>query len=336
MDDLLTEGTAAPGTSGGTSASPTAPRFGKRVLPDVAAGRPDVPGVLDHVGMSDIQVVVRRRDDSGAEFRVPARADAFVDLVDPHVKGIHMSRLYLLLEQGFEAETLGPRMLERLLAESTASHAGSSGASRIAVSFEHSARRPALLSDHAGWRTYPVRIASERTGGRTRHEVTVEITYSSTCPCSAALARQLMQEAFDRRFGGRPTVPTESVRAWMGTSGAVGGLPHAQRSHGEITVVWSEEDVPADFGIDEVIGVAEEAVATAVQAVVKRADEQEFARLNAENLMFCEDAARRLRVAVERIDGVADFRIAVRHLESLHPHDAVAIVTKGVPGGLRP
>ncbi len=28
--------------------------------------------------------------------------------------------------------------------------------------------------------------------------------------------------------------------------------------------------------------------------------------------------------------------IQASHLESLHPHDAVAIVTKGIPGGLQP
>jgi GTP cyclohydrolase I len=31
-----------------------------------------------------------------------------------------------------------------------------------------------------------------------------------------------------------------------------------------------------------------------------------------------------------------DYRIQASHLESLHPHDAVAVVTKGIVGGLRP
>jgi GTP cyclohydrolase IB len=31
---------------------------------------------------------------------------------------------------------------------------------------------------------------------------------------------------------------------------------------------------------------------------------------------------------------VNDFRVKIRHEESLHPHDAVAVITKGVPGGL--
>ena len=30
---------------------------------------------------------------------------------------------------------------------------------------------------------------------------------------------------------------------------------------------------------------------------------------------------------------IADFEIACAHLESLHSHDAVAVVCKGIPGG---
>lgn len=350
MDDLITEAPGvsdAPTTGGSAEGSRTvspnvrpprdrAPVDPVVVLPDVALGRPDVPGTLDRVGMSNIEVVLRDREPDGTVLRVPGRADITVDLADPDVKGIHMSRLYLLLQAGFDDEPFGPTLVDRLLRDAVASQTGSSAASRIAVRFDHTRRRPSLLSEHSGWRSYPVRVASELRDGRVRHEVTVEITYSSTCPCSAALSRQLLQDSFDRRFGGRSSVPTESVHTWLGTAGAIGGLPHAQRSEGEVTVVWAEDAVPGDFGLGRLVDLAEQAVATPVQAVVKRVDEQDFARLNAENPMFCEDAARRLRATFDSTEGVADYRIAVRHLESLHPHDAVAVVTKGVPGGLVP
>lgn len=60
---------------------------------------------------------------------------------------------------------------------------------------------------------------------------------------------------------------------------------------------------------------------TPVQAAVKRADAQAFAALNGQNLMFDEDAARRIVVAH---DDYASPKVHVRHLESLHSHDAVA------------
>jgi len=66
---------------------------------------------------------------------------------------------------------------------------------------------------------------------------------------------------------------------------------------------------------------------------VKRVDEQAFAKLNGANLMFCEDAARRMQLALDADPRVADFWVKASHFESLHPHDAVAVATKGVVGG---
>ena len=68
---------------------------------------------------------------------------------------------------------------------------------------------------------------------------------------------------------------------------------------------------------------------TPVQTAVKREDEQAFAKLNADNLMFCEDAARRVHAALDADERVVDFHAKVSHFESLHAHDAVAVVTKG-------
>ena len=66
----------------------------------------------------------------------------------------------------------------------------------------------------------------------------------------------------------------------------------------------------------------QQALGTPVQTAVKRADEQAFAALNGRNLMFVEDAARRIQAALE--GSYAQPRVHVRHMESLHPHDAVA------------
>jgi GTP cyclohydrolase IB len=73
-----------------------------------------------------------------------------------------------------------------------------------------------------------------------------------------------------------------------------------------------------------------------VQTAVKRVDEQEFAKLNGQNLMFCEDSARRLKRALDGQPCYQDFWLRVNHLESLHAHNAVAIATKEVEGGYLP
>ena len=58
-------------------------------------------------------------------------------------------------------------------------------------------RRKALVSDNSGWRSYPVSLLLVREKDEIKHiELDFSVTYSSTCPCSAALARTLIQEKF--------------------------------------------------------------------------------------------------------------------------------------------
>lgn len=321
-------------------AAPSSNGRAVRVLPDIAQDTAAaVSGTLERVGMSGVEVAIRLPRDPLAsegspEFLVPARADCFVSLDDAHAKGIHMSRLFLPLQEGLESQVLSPPLVATLLDRYIDSHQGLSGSSFLGLDFEYMLRRQALISEHSAWRSYPIRIEGEMRGGKCRHAVRLQIVYSSTCPCSAALSRQLMQEGFERDFAGHRWVSVAQVKSWLGSHDGLRATPHAQRSLADVSV---ELDGQLDhFPLVELIDALETAVSTPVQAAVKRADEQEFARLNAENLMFCEDAARRMKAALAALPFVVDFRIQASHLESLHPHDAVAITTKGVPGGYQP
>jgi len=75
------------------------------------------------------------------------------------------------------------------------------------------------------------------------------------------------------------------------------------------------------------------ALQTETQVMVKREDEQAFAELNGANLKFVEDAARLLYREFDGDRRIKDFQIACSHLESLHSHDAVSVICKGVKGG---
>jgi GTP cyclohydrolase I len=292
-----------------------------------------VGGPLDRVGMSGIEIGLRMRTAEGNLIIAPARATAQVSLDDPDAIGIHMSRLFLALQTTLEEEDFNLELVNRLLHAFVRSHAAISNSGYLDFRFEHLAKRSSLLSDHTTWRSYPVRIQAELSDEGIRHCLQVSVAYSSTCPCSAALARQLLQQQFLEDFADHRWLSVSQAMRWLGSQGTL-ATPHSQRSHAEVAVVLGPDC--ADFPITPLIDAIESAVATPVQAAVKRNDEQEFARLNGENLMFCEDSARRIRSALERTAAFVDYRIQASHLESLHPHDAVAIVVKGVPGGLRP
>lgn len=296
-------------------------------LPDVAnESVPQTGGTLDRVGMSGVELVLRLRDASGEIFRTPARADAAVSLDDEQVKGIHMSRLFLSLNNRLADAELSLPLVNEILKDFVQTHQDMSSNSFLTLAYEHSLKRPALLSDHAGWRAYPIRIHSACKQGIFQHQLSVRLTYSSACPCSAALSRQLIQQAFEKAFGDRSELSHDEIFQWLGTQEAILAVPHSQRSHADVTVeLDSELD---DFPIESLIDYLERVIATPVQTAVKREDEQEFARLNGANLMFCEDAARKLKAALTQLEGIKDFRVEINHLESLHPHDASAVATR--------
>lgn len=309
------------------TASPVA-----RLLPDIANDvRPKVAGALDWVGMGEIEVPVSIAGGDGRTVTTPARVTAYVNLHRADVRGIHMSRLYLHVDRALSSEALTPCSVRRLLREFLDSHAELSDRAMIRVQFDYLVRRPALMSDNSGWKSYPVAITGLLDKGEFRLEVGYQVLYSSTCPCSAALARQLIQERFADTFdAGRP-LDHAQVLAWLGSEDGICATPHSQRSAAEIKV----RVVPSfsSFPLVELIDRAEHALKTPVQAAVKRVDEQAFALLNGANLMFCEDAARRLQQALDADERVADFWVRASHYESLHPHNAVAVATKGVAGG---
>lgn len=303
-----------------------------REMPDIAAEvKSDVAGTLSWVGMNEIEMPVRIEDDAGGLIQSTALVTAYVNLCDPHVRGIHMSRLYLHLDQAFSQRPLNPCTLRQMLRAFLDSHEGLSDRALIRVDFDYVTRRPALASDNEGWRRYPVSMIGILEDNEFSLEMGLEILYSSTCPCSAALARQLIQEKFREDFGGEEKVDPEQVVEWLGSDNGIIATPHSQRSAAELRVRLTPSFEM--FPIVELIDEIEKALKTPVQATVKREDEQAFALLNGRNLMFCEDAGRRIQAALNQDDRILDFWARCTHYESLHPHNAVSVVTKGVEGG---
>lgn len=293
----------------------------KSALFDVALGPPgpDRAVALEEVGMEGVEIELLR-DGS----RIPARAQAAVSLINPDSRGIHMSRLFKLMTRLREQELSWP-WLEETLREMLASQSGLSDRGHLQVSLEWTVLRPALISGELGWRSYPLRWRVDRGPSGPRRRLSLEVLYSSTCPCSAAISRQAVQDEFRREFQGRSPAFSE-IMEWLGRASVA--VPHSQRSLARVDLELLPE-VAVASGPVEWIDRVEKALGTAVQAAVKREDEQEFARLNARHQMFCEDAARSLYAALIRARELRDFCIEVRHFESLHPHDVVARVSKG-------
>ena len=179
---------------------------------------------------------------------------------------------------------------------------------RIRLAFSYPMLQPSLRSGLAGWQYYRVAFEATMDGdGKFRRVIEFDFVYSSTCPCSAELAEHARQ-----------------------TRGAY-ATPHAQRSKARVRV---ELAAGRSVTIEDLQRHCANALKTETQVMVKREDEQAFAELNGANIKFVEDAARLLYRELAGDKRIADFQVACSHLESLHSHDAVSVIVKGVNGGM--
>ena len=291
------------------------------ILPDIQSAHAEKGRelALEWVGMSRIETPVRL-EIGGQLMTLAAKVEAGVNLIDVEARGIHMSRLYRSIMDLLPTTALSFSLLRQLVENFLESHKTLSNEAEVSVQFDALLTRSSLKSGLQGYRTYPVEMRVAKRAGVLKNILRTEIIYASTCPQSAALARALVADDFAHAFVNEKS-ETAEIRTWLESEAGMKATPHAQRSIARLEV---EVGADSKFSFVELIDLIEDELATPVQAVVKREDEQEFARRNGTHLMFCEDAARKVKKALLDEAEVLYFDGEFRHLESLHPHDAVA------------
>ena len=301
----------------------------EKIEEDVSKQEPFIGGKIDRVGIEDLEIPIKIRHVSQT-LQLQSNVTAMVSLDDENMRGIHMSRIYLGLHDFLGDQVLTLQEVKKLLNQLVESQKGVSKTAYLKFNWNWPVKRKALKSDSLeGWRYYPVfyegRLLKD---GKVELIMGMTITYSSTCPCSASLARSLIQEKFQEDFFSTK-LDKQKVFHWLGKERSISATPHAQKSLAFIKLRIKEEKQHLIDLIDEVEGV----LGTPVQTAVKKVDEQEFAKLNSENLMFSEDAARRIKDLLNQKSWIEDFYIYIKHFESLHPFEVACHITKQVPGG---
>ncbi|MFM7321815.1 MAG: GTP cyclohydrolase FolE2 [Armatimonadota bacterium] len=258
---------------------------------------------IQQVGVSGFKLPLRVAASDDAPMVLEATVTGTVSL-DANLKGINMSRIlrtfYEHRDVLFTLETLG------WILDDYRSDVGTLSA-RLKVAFSFPLRVSSLRSGLEGYQFYrAVFSATIDPSGRVRRFLEIDFVYSSSCPCSAELA----EHARDTR-------------------GAY-AIPHSQRSKARVKV---EVAPGSTLGPEDLVRHLRTALRTETQVMVKREDEQAFAELNGAHVKFVEDAARLVYAELDTDARIADFEGAFAHLESLHSHDAVSVICKGVPGG---
>ena len=279
----------------------------KASLPDLQNGPAsliegaDVP--VQQVGISNFRLPLKYPRPDGELITLETSVDGYVGL-EAGKKGINMSRIirrfYDFKDDVFHTDKL-KEVLDLYIEELEVKSA------YIRLSFNYPIMQESLRSGLEGYQYYRVALEGTLTpNGNFRTFMHLDYEYSSACPCSYELSEHARE------------------------SRGVAAIPHSQRSVATIKVELNEE-----IFIEDLVQHCREALMTETQVMVKREDEQAFAEMNAAYQKFVEDAARLLYEEFNTDDRIKDFVVRCIHEESLHSHDAVSRIWKGVPNGLR-
>lgn len=269
-------------------------------LPDVQCSPPNISLPIKQVGVENVEVPFKLEFRSGGFCQLNANVSIRTDL-DKDTKGISMSRLLLTLKPYLDLP-LKHKLIEQIL-ENLRKNIGSS-ASYMKFSFRMPIMKKSITSDNEFPIYYKCRFEGQLNGNAFRFFQGVVIQYASYCPCSAELCDHLGQN--------------ESK-----------GYPHNQRSFADILV---EVRQPNYIWLEDIIETVETKIKTLPYPVIKRVDEQEIARVAAENPMFVEDAIRLISKGLDEMP-LHDWIVKCRHEESIHTSEAISVNWKGIPEG---
>ena len=276
---------------------------------------------IPRVGINRYRLPIEMTNKFGVTRSHDCEAAMYVNL-DANKNGVSMSRLCTILQATAATEKLGVDFFKNVLRRYRIELADENDKELIKsaflnIDFNFPVKQKSLKSDNWGWQYYPVKLKATETKDKGfEYFITLTYEYSSTCPCSLSMAKQYEQE-----FASGQT-----------TEGVGIGVPHSQRSKLTCTAKINPN---ATFHVEDLIMLLKQAIPTETQSLVKRVDEQAFAILNGTHPMFVEHATKRVSKVLNNEPVIQDWLVELEHIESLHSHNAAAVIYKGVEDGLR-
>jgi len=270
-------------------------------LPDIQCSEPNVAIPIRQVGVENIEVPFRLEFRSGGFCQLNANVSIRTNL-DKDTKGISMSRLLLTLKPYLDLP-LKQKLIKQIL-EDLRTNIGSTN-SFMKFNFRMPIMKKSIKSDNEFPIYYKCRFEGQLENENFSFFQGVVIQYASYCPCSAELCKHL-------------------------SNNNSAGYPHNQRSFADILVQVKQ---PNYVWLEDIIETVQTKIKTLPYPVIKRVDEQEIARVAAENPLFVEDAIRLISYQLNNMGTLYDWIVKCSHEESIHTSEAIAINWKGVNGG---
>jgi len=169
-----------------------------------------------------------------------------------------------------------------------------SPSSYLRIKFKYFLKRKAPISNSIGYMYYPAIFEGELLeDGTIKHYLTVSVDYTSLCECSKEISE-------------------------------VGA--HNQRSNAEIKILYQKEN---PIWIEDIIDIVDKHASCSIYPVLRRVDEKYVTEYAYKRPRFVETMARKVALDLENENRIQGFVVVINHYESIHQHNAVAIVHGG-------
>lgn len=273
-------------------------------LPDIQhSTKPIHENYINQVGVENVKVPIILETYFNKKHELIANVEMTTDL-RKDIKGISMSMLLRSLIKYLD-NPLKHNVIKKILMEFKTAVETDSNHSMLKMDFELPIIKKAPISGLEFPQYYKCSFIGKLDYDVYQFYEKVQVQYQSYCPCSASLCDDL-------------------------NSKNQKGFPHAQRSFCDLLVEIKEDCV---VWLEDLIYLVERSVKNKVYPLLRRMDEQEVARIAAENPMFVEDSIRAIINSIEKDSAIHDWIIKCYHEESLHKNDAIAKAWKGIKNG---
>jgi GTP cyclohydrolase I len=230
--------------------------------------------------------------------RIKSRADELISTVgtyslgvnlEKELKGIHMSRLpQLLAELDAQDWVLDEFKSDiRSILEQMQERMKTDNAC-LELEFDYFWAKEAPVSKQEGLMSYSCEIKAALKEDDYEFFLSVEVPVTSLCPCSKEISNY---------------------------------SAHNQRGYTEVTVSYD-----GLFQVEELIEIVNSVASCEVYSVLKRVDEKEVTEKAYDNPRFVEDMVRLVAEKLTADERINWFRVNCQHQESIHPHDAYAVL----------
>jgi GTP cyclohydrolase I len=246
---------------------------------------------IQKAGISGLEYPICVMDRENKTQQTVARVSMYVDLPH-HYKGTHMSRFVEILEK--LRGKISPAHIEHIL--QTMVERFDSNTAHLEIKFPYFKQKQAPVSKAASLMSYQCAFLAaynknEKKNNKFQLVIEVNVPVTTLCPCSKAISRK----------------------------GA-----HNQRSIVTVKVlsqklVW----------IEELIELVEKSASSGVYSLLKRADEKFVTEQAYNKPRFAEDIARAVAAKLKSDDRVEWFMVESENFESIHNHNAYAMVAGG-------